>query len=54
MSSSRAAFSGLNENTLPMIEAVRLAMRARLEQDQVIGDIAEILRPDVPGTGSTR
>ena len=44
MSSRRAAFSGLNENTLPMMEAVRLAIEPGLEQDEIIGDVAEVLR----------
>jgi hypothetical protein len=58
MSSSRAAFSGLNENTLPMIDAVDVGDRTFLEQRQIVGDVAEVLarrvryRIDAVGLGA--
>jgi hypothetical protein len=43
MSSSRSALTALKPKTLPMIEAVRLAIEP-LEQVEVVGDVGEVLR----------
>ncbi len=46
--------SGLKPNTLPMIEAVRLAIEPGSNSVEVVGDVGEVLVPGSRGTGSTR
>ena len=53
MSSRRSAFTGLKPKTLPMIDAVRLAIEPSSNRLDVVGDVGEVLAGLGPGTGST-